>query len=701
MTWKKLKGLSLQSKILLLVASSIGILVSGSLWLMIVLQDQTLTQIQRLTLDRVSESLRSEWIKETEVIAEAIAGLIVQPVFTLDIYEINQIVKSIQKQQTIHSVIVLDNNKRTLASSHPQQYQLGLIIDQYPDKIEEIHHNLSNKNGQSFLEVIAPIQTQYEYFGTLILNFPTQGIDADTHDLDNDIAVLFKKAIQNNLYTLISYSIIIVLLGLFAAYIIARQTTRPILSLVKETEKLRVGNFNVELETARKDEIGALNKAFILMSAELVKRQASLEKAKEELESRVEHRTAELIHTNEKLHLEIKEHNQSQQARLELEKRLQQSQKMEALGTLAGGVAHDLNNILTGIVGYPEMVLLELPQNSPLRSMVETMQSTGEKASAIVQDLLTLARRGVMQFKTVNLNEILDSLLTSPEWKKMVQEHPNIAVKISLAPDLKNVSGSTVHLFKSIMNLLTNAIEAIADTGSITILTANIHLSEPRYGDIEIKRGSYAVLKISDTGTGIAESDLPKIFEPFFSQKEIGRSGTGLGMAVVWGTLQDHNGYIDIQTTVGKGTTFSLFFPVSSDKKIVEDVQPSLDNLQGIGQLLVVDDDEVQREIAKGLLVKLGYDITLVKSGEEALEKTKDNEYDLIVLDMIMGKGMDGLETYKKICQQHPGQKAIITSGFSESTRVKEAQELGAGKYIKKPYQLISLAQAVKDELIT
>jgi CheY-like chemotaxis protein len=215
----------------------------------------------------------------------------------------------------------------------------------------------------------------------------------------------------------------------------------------------------------------------------------------------------------------------------------------------------------------------------------------------------------------------------------------------------------------------------------------------------EVREGDYVVLAVSDNGVGIADEDLKKIFEPFYTKKIMGRSGTGLGMAVVWGTVKDHNGYIDVESTEGKGSKFALYFPITR-KEADKEESTSIEEYTGDGEkILVVDDVLQQREIASVLLKKLGYSVDVVSSGEEAVEYMKKNSADLLILDMIMDPGIDGLDTYKKILDLHPKQKAIIASGFSETDRVKAAQTLGAGQYVKKPYTLEKIGLAVKAEL--
>jgi PAS domain S-box-containing protein len=383
-----------------------------------------------------------------------------------------------------------------------------------------------------------------------------------------------------------------------------------------------------------------------------------------------------------------------------LEIRLQRAQKMEAIGTLAGGVAHDLNNVLSAIVSYPELLLMKIPEDSPLRKPLLTIQESGKKAADIVNDLLTLARRGAAVMEVINLNTIISDYVKTPEHEKLISYYPNIEVILDLEPGLLNAMGSTVHISKTIMNLISNAAEAIQCNGKIIISTENRYIDKPVRGYDEIKEGDYVILKVTDGGVGIRPEDVERIFEPFYTKKKMGRSGTGLGMAVVWGTVKDHEGYIEVQSEIGKGSTFTLYFPATRNK-IAKDVKPlPFDEYKGEGEsILVVDDIEEQRNIAECLLSELGYAVTSLSSGLEAIEYMKDHSVDMIILDMIMEPGLDGLETYREIIKFRPGQKAIIASGFSETERVKEAQVLGVGQYIKKPYTLERIGLAVKNEL--
>ncbi len=420
----------------------------------------------------------------------------------------------------------------------------------------------------------------------------------------------------------------------------------------------------------------------------------------QELEKRVAERTAELVQINADLIREMAERKQAEKERRVLEDQLRKSQKMEAIGALAGGVAHDLNNILSGIVSYPDLILLDLPESSPLCKPIQTIQEAGQRAADIVQDLLTLARRGVAVVDVVNLNDIVRHYVESPEFHMLKTIHPAMRLETRLEPDILNITGSPVHLAKTLMNMVHNAAEAMPEGGLIRLVSENRFLEKPIQGFETVPAGEYVVFTISDTGHGIAPEDLERIFEPFFTKKKMGRSGTGLGMAVVWGTIRDHNGFIDIHSTPGAGTTFTLYFPATRNELSSAADRTRLEDIKGQGEsVLIVDDAGEQRDIASAILRKLGYQVTSVASGEDALEYVQDQPVDLMVLDMVMEPGIDGLETYKKIKRIHPEQKAVIASGFSETDRVREAQELGAGPYVKKPYTLEKIGLAVKTEI--
>ena len=364
---------------------------------------------------------------------------------------------------------------------------------------------------------------------------------------------------------------------------------------------------------------------------------------------------------------------------------------------MAGGVAHDLNNVLSGIVGYPDLLLMDLPPDSPMIKAVETIKDSGQKATVIVQDLLTLARRGVITKEAIDLNLLVEDYLKSPEHRQIMAHHPSIDIECKMTSEPLALTGSPVHLKKTIMNLVSNAAEAQPGGGKIEISTDCLFLDKPLQGYEQVVQGEYVVLHVKDRGGGIKPDDLERIFEPFYTKKQMGRSGTGLGLAVVWGTVQDHKGYINVTSDSGSGTAFELYFPLSREAVSNRAVGDDFESLKGNRQtILVVDDVQSQREIISNMLDRIGYSAVAVESGEAAVDYFRQSEADVVILDMIMPPGMDGLTTYEQILKIRPGQKAIINSGYAETGRVREMQRLGASQYLKKPYTIDALAKALK-----
>ena len=372
--------------------------------------------------------------------------------------------------------------------------------------------------------------------------------------------------------------------------------------------------------------------------------------------------------------------------------KLRQSQKMEALGVMAGGVAHDLNNILAGIVSYPELIRLNLPKKSPLVEPLETMEKAGKRAAAVVDDLLTLARGAASVKETVNLNSLIQDFLASPEWQNIVASFKNVVITTRLEPELPAISCSQVHIRKCLMNLLHNGVEASAPSGEI-IITTMIETDNDQNISAENKR---VVLVIEDSGPGIGEEHLDHIFEPFYTTKKLGHSGSGLGLSVVWNTIEEHEGSISV-TNSSQGACFTLRFPAVKSAPQPQNINSlSLESLRGKGSILVIDDEPQLQQISSEIAKMLGYTVTVASSGEEGLSLFKENHYDLIVLDMLLGDGLSGCETYEKMLDIKPGQKAIIASGYSTSEEVEKTLLMGAQTIIKKPYSLEELGHAIK-----
>ncbi len=379
-----------------------------------------------------------------------------------------------------------------------------------------------------------------------------------------------------------------------------------------------------------------------------------------------------------------------------LEEQLNRDQKMKAIGLMAGGVAHDLNNILSGIVSYPELLLLDMDQENTLRRPLEAIRRSGLEASEVVSDLLTVAR-GIAASKDItSLNVLIRAYFDSTDFQQLKSRNPLIDFDISLAPELRNISCSPIHVRKCLMNLIINGVEAIEDKGTISIVTSNHDQHLPlAKNKQDLAKSNFTKIVIHDNGSGIAPNDIDHIFEPFYTKKVMGRSGTGLGLAVVWNTMSDHGGTVNVISDP-HGTTFELYFPSIESKVAQLPEQANWKDYVGKGEtILVVDDEPRQREIASKLLTLLEYSVQTVSSGEAAVEYSKNHSTDLLILDMIMLPGQNGRKTFEQILKIHPRQKAIIASGFAENADVRATLSMGANAFISKPYTLLQLALTI------
>ncbi len=409
-----------------------------------------------------------------------------------------------------------------------------------------------------------------------------------------------------------------------------------------------------------------------------------------------------LTHSYEKARKEFwKNYSTYQEEKKALEEKLARSQKMEALGLLAGGVAHDLNNVMFGLVSYPDYLMSKVSPQDPMYRSLSNICDSGRKAAAIVDELLTLARRGVPSTQVLDLNEVIKEVLKSAQFYKLNGIHADVRIVSVISDTPLVVKGSPLHLKKIAMNLVSNAAEALPKGGRVIISTAKCYVDQPIRGYSDVVQGTYALLRVEDNGIGIDDNDMPHIFEPFYTKKIMGRSGTGLGMAVVWGAVQDHNGFIDVQSTKNEGTVIKVYLPISAEPLCQPAQSFHRSEYRGHGEtILIIDDQPEQRDIAAEILTDLGYSVQTVASGEAAVDFFRNQTVELILLDMIMDPGMDGLETYQRILELRPGQKAVIVSGFSESERVKSARELGAGAYVRKPYIMEELGVAIRSALV-
>ncbi len=381
---------------------------------------------------------------------------------------------------------------------------------------------------------------------------------------------------------------------------------------------------------------------------------------------------------------------------------LTRHQKIESMGRMAGAVAHDLNHILTGLVTFPDLILMDMDKKDPMRKKIETIKRSGQRASDIVEDLLTIARGGIVSPESIDINEIINECFEYPATKQIIADNPGISFIKELDSSINTISCTRVRVLKLLNNFLSNAAEAIGGDGKIIISTFNKKFDKTIKGYEDIPGGSYVLLSISDSGVGIEKDDLKYIFDPYYTKKIFGRIGSGIGLTVVWNIVKDMDGYIDVKSEQGIGTMFELYLPaeISERTEIDDYFKDELQDIFGDGEtILIVDDEESQRILGIETLTRLNYKPFAVSTGEEAVDHVRKKAPDIILLDMLLGTGIDGLDTYKEILKFLPNPKVIIISGYSASERIKEAQKLGAGECLSKPYTVEILGNAIKNSL--
>jgi len=380
-----------------------------------------------------------------------------------------------------------------------------------------------------------------------------------------------------------------------------------------------------------------------------------------------------------------------------LQQRLAKAERIESLGLLAGKVAHDLNNILSPLVSYPDILIDVFPPEHVNRKMIEQLQRSAIKASAIIQDLLTLTRRGNHQVEPVNISTVIQQHLDSPEFASLLEKYPMVRFSYDQGDDLPVLRGSAHQLEQAIMNLIVNAFESISGTGTVQLKTSLV-LKPAIHHTVEGSLlGSHILLEVIDTGIGIPENEIEHIYEPFFTRRKSGESGTGLGLAIVYGTVRDYGGEIHVSSKPGQGTHFHVRLPFSevTTSKPIASAQ-STHQVEHTCHVLVIDDDSVQQDLCRHLLTARGFSVATASSGRIGVEYLRHHDADIVLLDMIMEEDFDGLRTYETIRTFKPGQICIIVSGYAKTDNVQKALSLGVRSFVQKPYTLKTLLGAIQ-----
>ncbi len=380
-----------------------------------------------------------------------------------------------------------------------------------------------------------------------------------------------------------------------------------------------------------------------------------------------------------------------------LEAQLRQAQKMEAVGTLAGGVAHDFNNLLQAILGYTQMLLMDMEESDAETSKLKQIEKSAQRASELTQQLLTFSRKVESKLRPVDLNQEVSQVRRFLE-----RTIPRmIDIEVHLQEGLWTVNGDAAQIEQIMINLVVNARDAMPEGGKLVFETENRVLdAEYCYTHLGTRPGRYALLSVSDTGVGMGRTTVEHIFEPFFTTKDVGK-GSGLGLAMAYGIVKNHDGYIMCYSEPGEGTTFKIYFPALETGNVTAEEDPVAEDLKGGSEtILLVDDEESLRDLGKDLLERFGYTIITATDGERAVETWKEKGADiaLVILDLVMPR-MGGKQCLEVLLGMDPGMKVIIASGFTVDGRTKEVVDAGARGFIRKPYELRQMLKEIRKVL--
>ncbi|MBI5027097.1 MAG: response regulator [Nitrospirae bacterium] len=376
-----------------------------------------------------------------------------------------------------------------------------------------------------------------------------------------------------------------------------------------------------------------------------------------------------------------------------MREQLFQAQKMEAIGSLAGGIAHDFNNMLQGILGYASLLKMKLSEDDPIYRPLDVIEHSAERAAELTKQLLGFARKGKYIVEPLNLNDVVDDVL------KLITRtfDRTIEIKTTIDSGLWAIEGDRSQIENVILNLCLNARDAMPAGGILHIKTSNIEIMEETKPFAWMKEGKYAVIKVNDTGRGMDEEVKKQIFEPFFTTKEKGK-GTGMGLAMVYGVVKSHDGFITVDSELGKGSTFTIYLPAVEKEVKVQAGGAEVRRLPcGEGTILVVDDEKAVRNLARETLNELGYYVLEASDGKEAIEiyEDKKSKIDLVILDLIMPE-MGGKETFEKLKKIAPDVKVLVSSGYGIDSNARNMLDDGAKGFIQKPYNINELAEMIK-----
>lgn len=672
--------ISLQSKYSLALILLVGMIIVVLSITTLTIFKRSFNQLRVAVTEDLQVQLTAHVNSQSTTFITLLQEHLTNPLYEKDFNTIHKILHEIQSQPNVKEVVVFDTNCSIISSGKELLSRENTTSRYAAHCAGRPADSVVRTNLKSAVIVSQPIYKGKNRLGGVALTLSIDDIQSSFGATNQLFIQREQEGIQELQISLIVITIFVIIFALLSAVYIAGRLVKPIERLRVVARQIGRGNYDDMVKTDRNDELGDLTNSFDQMRIHL------------------KHSTVSI----ERLEREIKDKNISERERGLIEEQLHKAQRLEAMGQLAAGVAHDLNNILSGIVTIPQLMLLDLEKNDPARISLLKIQEAGERAAGIVQDMLTLARSGMNLAEPLNLADVVRKYLDSSEHDELRKRHPDINFITSLDDQAGLIRGSTVQIFSILMNLINNSAEAIHGPGQIVIKLYSTYVDQTfNYYDTVIE-GDYLCLCVKDNGEGMSEESLSHIFEPFYSNKQLGRSGTGLGMAIVWNAIKDHSGYVDITSQPGKGTSVYLYFPVATAQPVQESLPTAArkTDLTGNGRhILVVDDIQSQRDLACAILERLNYTTGAVESGQKVLPYLASHKTDMVLLDMVMDPGFDGLETCSRIFSKYPDMPVILVSGYAESEKVRASLKLGAKLYLKKPYTVESLGAAVKGVL--
>ena len=482
----------------------------------------------------------------------------------------------------------------------------------------------------------------------------------------------------NNTRKIIFFSSAIMLaLALATGFFISRLISKPIVILTKAAARIGKGELDTRIKIRSRDEIGELADSFNEMAGELQR----------------------ITVSRDTFAREVDERKQIEREKEKIQAQLLQAQKMEAIGTLAGGIAHDFNNILQAISGYAQIMLFKKKKEAPNYQYLRQIEIAVQKAAVLTKQLLIFSRKLETKLKPVDINNEIIQVhnLLKRTIPKMIE------IELDLEPDLKIVNADPIQLEQAILNMGVNAKDAMSEGGRLVFKTKNVILDKAYCKtNIEAVPGERVLLTVSDNGHGIDKETLSHIFEPFFTTKETGK-GTGLGLAMVYGIVENHGGHITCYSEPGQGTAFNLYFPVLAPedvKQFKKEIPMKTDTQGGNELILIVDDEKILRDLGQMTLENYGYQTLTAKNGEAAIEiyKKKKDRIDMVILDIGM-PGMGGQKCLDQLLQIDPKAKVIIASGYTSVGKTKDIMKSGAAAFINKPYHDAEMLRKVREIL--